>query len=158
MNRRKLFGLLVALPVAGAVFARTLTAVPAPELYEVYQPRMREIGQWQLASGVEDEIGQWHYVPERYMVRHDIAFMDQHGENNQWGVDSQFDHEPTEEELKDARATARRLFKRMERPSPGYVCKDGAVTPAKRATWPVGPSATFKLEIPPHMQYCARYV
>ena len=160
INRRKLFGLLAALPVAGAAIAKGLKTA-APRFFEVYQPPMREVGQWGMGSlfyESDDSPPIVSYCPDQYFVRHDTTFVDQHGEHHQWGVDHSFPEEPTEEQLIEARKKTREVFKRLEHPTPAYVSeKYGYSSPARPATWPVGPSSKFNLGLPRAIKH-ARWV
>jgi hypothetical protein len=157
MNRRKLFGMLAALPVAMAVAAKARVPLGWWQPGQ-YVPIMRETGQWTLGGVHYDEGEDESYsIPDRYVVRHDIAFMDQNGQNNQWGVDHSFGDEPTEEELVQAREESRYKFQRMRLPQKAYHSEYGWSARARGPIIPVGPSTTFKLALPRGIKL-ARYV
>ena len=150
MNRRKLFALLAAIPVA--VMAR----IKAPQL--PYEPPMRELGQWTLGGYFEDpETGEAYAAPDAMLVRYDITFVDQNGQHHQIGVDQSFPNMPTEDQLTEARKLARQVIKRSMGAQKAYYSETWGHTPARKALIPVGPSDQMPLRLYPNCPI-SRYV
>lgn len=150
MNRRKLFALLAALPVAAMARIKPLQ--------QPYEPPMRELGQWALGGYFTDpETGATYSSPDMLLIRYDVTFVDQNGGHHQIGVDQSFSETPTEEQLIEARKTARRIIKRSMGPQKAYISETWGHVPAKKALIPVGPSDQMPLNLPPNCPI-SRYV
>lgn len=161
MNRRKVFGMLAAVP-AMAVLVKAAQKTPLGWWQPgQYVPPMRETGQWSSLVGFWDEdTGESYATGYQYMVRHDVAFTDQNGDQHHYGFDHCFDHEPTREDLAVARETVRYRLKRMlaaQKANTVQLLNGTYSSPAREALIPVGPSTQFKLLLPPGLKH-ALYV